>query len=58
MKRRIECGDFQGRLSADSLEATQEAGRSLLASGWVWFLGACSLAAWSFIYVVVSWAAR
>ena len=52
MKRRIECGDFQGRLSADSLEATQEVGRSLLASSWFWYGGIASLAAWCVVYLV------
>ena len=32
--------------------------RSLLARGWFWFGAACSLAFWSFLYLVVSWAAR
>ena len=45
--RRINVGDMQGRLSEESLEATQEAARGLLASPWLYFGGIVSLCIWA-----------
>ena len=52
MKRRIDIGDMQGRLSEDSLHATQEAGRSLLASPWFYYGVIASVSVWSAFYLV------
>ena len=49
--RRINVGDMQGRLSEESLEATQETCKSLLASRGFWIGGALSV----LCYIAIVW---
>lgn len=52
MTRAIDTGGRQGRDWPESLEATQEVGRSILVSPWVWFGGVCSLCVWAVLIKV------